>query len=89
MICRQRVTDTLPIDQTIAGGFKSANIAWTLPKTFIVAPSLTAMGFDGSSFAVRGASVGTSAVQLYAINPISIASAGINFDVIAIGRHLS
>ena len=89
MICRQRVTATLPINTAIAGGFKSTNIAWTLPKTFIAAPSLTAMCFDNSSFAVRAASSGTSAAQLYAINPISIASAGIDFDVIAIGRHLS
>lgn len=88
MICRHRVTTTLPINTAITGGFKSSDIPWTYPVAFISAPSITAMSFDGSSLSIRATSAGSSSAQLYSTSTVSIPSAGINFDVVAVGRWL-
>ncbi len=89
LICRQRLTATLPITTAVNGGFKSSDIPWTYPKPFIAAPSLSTASFDNSSFAIRATSAGISSAQVYSINPVSISSAGVNFDIIATGRYLS
>lgn len=88
MICRQKLTRTLPISTAITGGFKSVDIAWPFPKTFVLEPSLIATSFDNSSFSIKGTSTSSSTAQLYAINPTSITSTEISFDVVAIGRYL-
>lgn len=89
MICRAKLTATLPITTAVNGGFKSENIQWTYPKPFVgAAPSIDAMSFDNSSASIRGTSAGSASAQLYSFATVSIASAGINFDVKAIGRYL-
>lgn len=88
MVCRFRVSTTLPITTAATGGFKSADIPWTYPKAFIAQPQITAMSFDNASASIRGTSSGTSSAQLYSFSNVSIGSAGINFDVTASGRFL-
>lgn len=46
------------------------------------------MVFDNSSASIRGASAGSTSAQLYSFSTVSVASAGINFDVKATGKYL-
>ena len=88
LICRQNIAITTPITTTVNGGFKSSDIPWTYPKPFIEKPGLDSMVFDNSSASIRGASAGSTAVQLYSFSTVSVASAGVNFDVKATGKYL-
>ncbi|EMP1650943.1 hypothetical protein RGJ24_000819 [Acinetobacter baumannii] len=89
MECTFRVTATQPITTVATGGYKSADIQWTYPKPFVVAPPrLTTMIFDNATVQVKATSAGSSSAQLYSFSNVSISSAGINFDVTAKGRFL-
>ena len=90
MICRAKLTATLPITTAVNGGFKSEGIQWIYPKTFVGdAPNIDAMSFDNVSASIRGTSKGSNGANLHSFSNVSLASAGINFDVKAIGRYLS
>lgn len=88
MICRHRVTATLPFKTPTNGGFKTPNIQWTFPEAFVEQPTVIAMSYDNTSFSIRSESAGTSSSQLYSVCPVEVESAGVNFDVIAIGKFL-
>lgn len=88
MECSFRVATTLPITTTVSGGYKSTDIQWTYPKAFISQPRLSPMIFDNASVAIRGTSAGNSSAQLHSFSTVSVASAGINFDITAKGRFL-
>lgn len=88
MICRHRLTATLAFKTAVNGGFKTPNIQWTFPEAFVEQPTVIAMSYDNTSFSIRSESAGTSSAQLYSICPIEVESAGVNFDVIAIGKFL-
>ncbi|MFL4393551.1 hypothetical protein RJ729_01705 [Acinetobacter pittii] len=88
MECTFRITGTMPVTTTATGGYKSADIAWTYPKPFVAQPRLSPMIYDNTSVQIKATSAGTSSAQVYSFSNVSVASAGINFDITAKGRFL-
>ncbi|EHU2314310.1 hypothetical protein A1C62_RS18275, partial [Acinetobacter baumannii] len=88
MECTFRVTRTMPVTTAATGGYKSADIAWTYPKPFVAQPRLSPMIYDNTSVQIKATSAGTSSAQVYSFSNVSVASAGINFDITAKGKFL-
>lgn len=88
MECTFRVTGTMAVTTTATGGYKSADIAWTYPKPFVAQPRLSPMIYDNTSVQIKATSAGTSSAQVYSFSNVSVASAGINFDITAKGKFL-
>ncbi|EHU2313033.1 hypothetical protein A1C62_RS11715, partial [Acinetobacter baumannii] len=89
MECTFRVAVTQPITTVATGGYKSADILWTYPKPFVVAPPrLNTMIFDNATVQVKGTSAGSASASVYSFSNVSVANAGINFEITAKGRFL-
>ncbi|MFW6699355.1 hypothetical protein ACODTP_17775 [Acinetobacter pittii] len=89
MVCRQRITATLPITTTYAGGYKSDNLTWTFPKPFVrFPPTIMVVSLDNACTSIKAASTTLSQVTLFGTAIQSFSSAGVVIDAVAIGRHL-
>ncbi|HHB0831485.1 TPA: hypothetical protein ACOQVU_000239 [Acinetobacter baumannii] len=89
MICRQRINVTVPINTAYAGGYKSTDITWTYPKSFVGVPTIIATSLDNACASIKVSNPTSSSATLFGFAAQSFASAGVVIDVTAIGRHLT
>lgn len=90
MICFRNMSDTIAIDTSLLGGFRSANITWTYPVPFVTSPIVqscaraSAFGmYSAPSAAVSGSF--TEAIYNY-VSITSSASFARYGSLVAIGR---
>ncbi|MDA3557722.1 hypothetical protein MKL42_09485 [Acinetobacter sp. AOR15_HL] len=88
MICRHRISGTVAINTAHAGGYKTTDLNWVFPRTFVEPPTIVAISLDNVCISAKAQTITASSANIFGFALSSFTSSTVNIDVIAIGRHL-
>ncbi|WP_312057100.1 phage tailspike polysaccharide lyase family protein [Acinetobacter courvalinii] len=88
-ICTQTITINTAIDSSFLGGFKSSDIGWNFPKSFIGNPTITVTPINGTSVGGLSNSVTASSANIALLAFTSQAISTRQFNVTATGKWIN
>lgn len=86
LICSGQVTGNIAINQSFAGGVKSAPISWTYPAAFTATPRITATPVEETAFSAITMTRSASVCNVAATAVAAQAAKNVIIDVLATGR---
>ncbi|SER03948.1 DUF2793 domain-containing protein [Thalassovita taeanensis] len=83
----ERIDTSVPIDIEYLGGYRSVDVSWTYPASFLGVPFSIAMPVSGSAFGVSARTYGSAGIANFVFTAVTAQSAtDRRFRAAAIGR---